>query len=74
MTSVKEHSKHEQLKRQKSVKNVVSVIIYSLILFQTCITLFVLWNTKEDKVFYIVNWWVFVKCESKSSQLKEPKT
>ncbi len=22
----------------------------------------------------IVNWWVFVKCEPKSSQLKEPKT
>ncbi len=22
----------------------------------------------------LVNWWVFVKCESKSSQLKEPKT
>ncbi len=25
--------------------------------------------------FYsVVNWWVFVKCEPKSSQLKEPKT
>ncbi len=21
-----------------------------------------------------VNWWIFVKCEPKSSQLKEPKT
>ncbi len=29
---------------------------------------------ETSKFVEIVNWWVFVKCEPKSSQLKEPKT
>ncbi len=29
---------------------------------------------KYSNLLRLVNWWVFVKCEPKSSQLKEPKT
>ncbi len=35
---------------------------------------FFYWSYEAFYFFEIVNWWVFVKCEPKSSQLKEPKT
>ncbi len=35
-----------------------------------CVYTTVRWHECE----YINNWWVYVKCEPKSSQLKEPKT
>ncbi len=35
---------------------------------------FFYWSYEVFKFFELVNWWVFVKCEPKSSQLKETKT
>ncbi len=32
------------------------------------------WSYEVFLFVEMVNWWVFVKCEPKSSQLKEPKT
>ncbi len=59
-------------------------ILFIMILLSGKLALFVLANVNNnnkkmstnrgDNWSQIVNWWVFVTCEPKSSQLKEPKT
>ncbi len=39
-----------------------------------CFELISCWHVTIFEFVEIVNWWVFVKCEPESSQLKEPKT